>query len=404
MVTPAGSDSLSRLASGIRGTMSAVMSPPEPAATLSVVIPCFNEERTLARCLERLLEIDDDRLSLEIVIVDDHSTDRSLAVARELATKYPNVRVLTHDRNRGKGAALRTGFASVRGQFVAIQDADLEYDPTDLRRLIEPLRRGEADVVLGSRFLSGGYHRVLYFWHYVANRGLTLLSNMFTDLNLSDMETGYKVFRRDVLQSLVLEEDRFGIEPELVARIAQRRLRIFEMGISYSGRTYEEGKKIRLRDAIRALYCILRYNAHTSPVPIQFLVYLVIGGTSALVNLGLFVVLLASGASLTGAALAAFALAAAVNYALCIAILFRHRGRWTAAKELLVYVALVAVAALVDVSITRNLVATGWSPVLAKSLAAALGVFLNFAGRRFFVFPERAPGPWAAQVGPRKED
>lgn len=376
--------------------------PPDPAATLSVVIPCFNEERTLARCLERLLEITDDALSLEIVIVDDCSTDRSLTVARELATKYPNVRVLAHDRNRGKGAALRTGFASVRGEFVAIQDADLEYDPADLKRMIGPLRRGEADVVLGSRFLSGGSRRVLYFWHYVANRFLTLLSNMFTDLNLSDMETGYKVFRREVVQALTLEESRFGIEPELVAKIAHRRLRIFEMGISYSGRTYEEGKKIGPRDAARALYCILRYNAHSAPVPIQFLVYLVVGGVSALVNLLTFIALYASGLSLTGAVLAAFALAAAVNYFLCIVILFRHRARWTAPMEALVYVALVALAALVDVSITRSLVASGLSPVLAKALAATLGVFLNFAGRRFFVFPEASRGPWAAQVGPRE--
>jgi len=378
--------------------------PADQTATLSVVIPCFNEERTLARCLERLLEITDDTLSLEIVIVDDCSTDRSLTVARELATKYPNVRVLGHDRNQGKGAALRTGFGSVRGEFVAIQDADLEYDPMDLKRLIEPLRRGEADVVLGSRFLSGGSRRVLYFWHYVANRFLTLLSNMFTDLNLSDMETGYKVFRREIVQALTLEENRFGIEPELVAKIAHRRLRVFEMGISYSGRTYEEGKKIGARDAVRALYCILRYNAHSAPVSIQFLVYLVIGGTSALVNLLLFVVLYASGLSLSGAVLAAFALAAAVNYFLCIVILFRHRARWTSPIEALVYVALVAGAALVDLGITRGLVATGLSPVVAKALAAALGVFLNFAGRRFVVFRERGRGPWATQVRSRDAD
>jgi len=338
------------------------------------------------------------------VIVDDCSTDRSLTIARELSTKHSNVRVLEHDRNRGKGAALRTAFRAVRGDFVAVQDADLEYDPLDLKRLIEPLRRGEADVVLGSRFLSGGSRRVLYFWHYIANRFLTLLSNMFTDLNLSDMETGYKVFRREVVQDLRLEENRFGVEPELVAKIAHRRLRIFEMGISYSGRTYEEGQKIGARDPIRALYCILRYNAHRAPVPIQFLVYLVIGGTSALVDLSVFIVLYTSGLSLTGAVLTGFALAAAVKYFLCIVILCRRRARWTAPMEALVYGALVALAALLDVSITRSLVATGWSPVVAKALAAALGVFLNFAGRRFFVFAERGPGPWAAQVGPLKDD
>ena len=376
----------------------------DPTATLSVVIPCFNEERTLARCLQRLLKIADHSLSLEILIVDDCSTDRSREIARELATKYPNVRVLEHERNRGKGAALRTGFGSVHGDFVAVQDADLEYDPLDLKRLIEPLRRNEADVVLGSRFLSAGSRRVLYFWHAVANRFLTLISNMFTDLNLSDMETGYKVFRRGVIQSLMLEEDRFGIEPELVAKIAHRRLRIFEMGISYFARTYEEGKKIGARDAVRALYCIVRYNAHSAPVPIQFLVYLAIGGMSAVVNMLSFIALYASGLSLTNAALTAFALAAAANYFLCIAILFRHEARWRSAIEALVYAALVGLAGLVDLGITRGLVATGFSPLVAKALAAALGVFLNFAGRRFLVFPEPGRGSWAAQVRSGEED
>ena len=284
--------------------------------------------------------------------------------------------------------------------MVAIQDADLEYDPADLKRLLEPLRRGEADVVLGSRFLSGSSRRVLYFWHYVANRLLTVLSNVFTDLNLSDMETGYKVFRREIVDGLDLEETGFGIEPELVAKIAYRRLRIFEMGISYTGRTYEEGKKIGARDAVRAVYCILRYNAHSAPVPIQFLVYLLIGGASALANLLVFSLLYVSGLGLTAAVLTAFALAAAVNYVLCVAILFRHRARWTSPMEVCIYVGLVALASLVDLAITRSLVAMSWWPVVAKAFAASLGVFLNFVGRRFVVFPEPGRGPWGAQAGP----
>jgi dolichol-phosphate mannosyltransferase len=378
--------------------MSARIVSADPAATLSVVVPCFNEERTLARCLDRLLEIADATLSLEIVIVDDCSTDQSRVLARELARKHPNVRVFEHARNQGKGAALRTGFAQVRGDFVAVQDADLEYDPADLKRLLEPLRRGEADVVLGSRFLSGSTRRVLYFWHSVANRFLTLMSNMFTDLNLSDMETGYKVFRREIIQDLVLEEDRFGIEPELVAKIAHRRLRIVEMGISYLGRTYEEGKKIGARDAVRALYCIFRYNAHRAPVPMQFLLYLAIGGASAMVNLAAFLLLFASGLGLTAAILTAFALAAAVNYGLCVLILFRHRARWRSSVEALVYVLVVCLAGLLDLGLTRGLIAVGLSAPIAKALAAALGVFLNFVGRRFVVFPEPGLGPWAAQV------
>lgn len=384
--------------------MSAEAVSADPVATLSVIVPCFNEERTLARCLDRLLEIGDATLSLEIVIVDDCSTDHSLIVARKFARKYPNVHVLEHARNQGKGAALRTGFARARGEFVAVQDADLEYDPADLKRLIEPLRRGEADVVLGSRFLSGGYRRVLYFWHSIANRFLTLMSNMFTDLNLSDMETGYKIFRREIIQDLVLEEDRFGIEPELVAKIAHRRLRIVEMGISYLGRTYEEGKKIGARDAVRALYCILRYNAHRAPVPMQFLLYLGIGGISALVNLAAFLLLLALGVGLTVAVLSAFALAAAVNYGLCVLILFRHRARWRSSVEALLYVLLVGLAGLVDLGLTRGLITVGLAPAVAKALAAALGVFLNFAGRRLIVFPEPGLGPWAAQVRSGNED
>jgi glycosyltransferase involved in cell wall biosynthesis len=178
---------------------------------------------------------------------------------------------LHHDYNRGKGAALRTGFQHATGNFVAVQDADLEYDPQDLKRLLGPLRDGVADAVFGSRFLSHGAHRVLYFWHYLGNALLTFLSNMLTDLNLTDMETCYKVFRRDVIQSITIEEDRFGVEPELVAKVAQQRLRIYEMGISYYGRTYEEGKKIGIKDGFRALYCIFHYNAHRAPLPIQFL-------------------------------------------------------------------------------------------------------------------------------------
>ncbi len=172
---------------------------------------------------------------------------------------------------RGRGAALRTGFQNATGDFVAVQDADLESDPQDLKRLLGPLKDGIADVVFGSRFVSHGTHRVLYFWHYLGNAVLTFLSNMFTDLNLTDMETCYKVFRRNVIQAITIEEDRFGVEPELVAKVAQKRLRIYEMGISYYGRTYEEGKKIGVKDGFSALYCIFHYNAHRAPLPIQFL-------------------------------------------------------------------------------------------------------------------------------------
>ena len=185
--------------------------------TLSVVIPSYNEEKTLEACVESVLAIKDDTLDLELVIVDDCSKDKSLEVAAALVARIPGLRLLRHEKNMGKGAALRTGIAGATGDFVAIQDADREYDPMDLKRLLVPLRNGVADVVLGSRFLSVGYHRVLYFWHSVGNKFLTLLSNMLTDLNLTDMETCYKVFRREVIQSIEIEENRFGFEPEVVA-------------------------------------------------------------------------------------------------------------------------------------------------------------------------------------------
>ena len=245
---------------------------------LSLVIPCYNEEKTLESCVDKVIEIADEELELELIIVDDCSKDKSREVAKRIAERIPGVVLRHHDVNQGKGAALRTGIKHATGDFVGIQDADLEYDPWDLKRLIVPLIKGEADVVLGSRFLSHGYHRVLYFWHSQGNRFLTFLSNMLTDLNLTDMETCYKIFRREVIQGIQIEENRFGFEPEVVAKIAAQRLRIYEMGISYHGRTYAEGKKIGAKDGFRALYCILKYNLHKAPLIVQFGFYVIIGG------------------------------------------------------------------------------------------------------------------------------
>jgi dolichol-phosphate mannosyltransferase len=366
---------------------------------LSVVIPCFNERGTLRECVEKVLAIGHSALSLEIVIVDDCSTDGSHAVALELAVKYPqNITVLHHKKNQGKGAALRTGFAKATGDFVCVQDADLEYDPTDLQRLLGPLTSGKADVVLGSRFLSNGEHRVLYFWHYLGNRLLTFVSNMFTDLNLTDMETGYKVFRRDILQKITVEENRFGFEPEIVAKIAHMRLRVYEIGISYYGRTYEEGKKIGFKDAFRAIYCIMRYNLHTAPVPVQFLAYLFIGGVSAVFNLGVFLGALSFGYSTVFSAMLAYFLAAALNYLMCILLLFRHKAKWSAPKEVAIYLLLVCALGIADVELTKLLMGTGLAAWAAKSTATVIGLVLNFAGRRMFVFPEPSSGPWRRRI------
>jgi glycosyltransferase involved in cell wall biosynthesis len=225
--------------------------------SLSVVIPVYNEVDTIEAVVDAVSASGMD--GLEIVIVDDASTDGTREVLRDKVE--PRVaRVLYHERNRGKGAALRTGFAAATGDMVLVQDADLEYDPRGYAKLVEPILEGKADVVFGSRFAGGESHRVLYFWHYLGNRFLTLLSNMFTNLNLTDMEVGYKVFRREVLQRIQIEEDRFGFEPEITAKVARLGCRIFEVGISYAGRTYSEGKKIGWRDGVRAIWCILKYN------------------------------------------------------------------------------------------------------------------------------------------------
>jgi len=224
---------------------------------VSVVIPCYNERDTIEAVVKavRASTIAD----LEIILVDDCSTDGTREVIEERLREIADV-VIRHPENRGKGATLRSGFQVVTGDIVLIQDADLEYDPQEYPLLLDPILSGKADVVYGSRFLGGRPHRVVYFWHMVGNRFLTLLSNMLTNLNLTDMETCYKVFRREVLAEIFIEENRFGFEPEITAKVAQSGCRLFEVGISYNGRTYEEGKKIGWRDGFRALYVIVKYN------------------------------------------------------------------------------------------------------------------------------------------------
>lgn len=233
---------------------------------LSVIMPVYNERASLLQAVQGVLAVP---LEIELICVDDGSQDGSRELLAELQKQYPQVRVLLQPHNLGKGAALRRGIREATGDFVIIQDADLEYDPADYKILLDPLLQDKADVVYGSRFLGAAPHRVLYFWHSVGNRLLTLLSNALTNINLTDMETCYKAFRREVIQSIPLEEDRFGFEPEITVKIAKRRLRIYEVGISYWGRTYEEGKKIGWKDGVRAMWCIFKYSVKERSVPAE---------------------------------------------------------------------------------------------------------------------------------------
>ena len=224
---------------------------------LSVVMPVYNERATLRAVIEKVLAVP---MEIELLCVDDGSRDGSREILGELEKEYAQIRVFLQPCNLGKGAALRRGIQEATGDFVIIQDADLEYDPADYQQVLDPLRTDKADVVYGSRFMGGGAHRVLYFWHSVGNRLLTLISNCLTNINLTDMETCYKAFRRDVIQAIPIEENRFGFEPEITVKAARRHLRIYEVGVSYCGRTYEEGKKIGWKDGFRALYCLFKYS------------------------------------------------------------------------------------------------------------------------------------------------
>ena len=226
---------------------------------LSIVIPVYNEAATIAEIVALVRSVDIG-MEKEILLVDDCSRDGTREVLEKMGRDQADLKVLCHDVNKGKGAALRTGFAAATGDIVLIQDADLEYDPKEYPRLLQPILEGHADVVFGSRFLGGGPHRVVYYWHYLGNRLLTTLSNMTTNLNLTDMEVCYKVFKREVIQSIPLKEDRFGFEVEITAKVARRKLKIYEVPISYYGRDYSEGKKIGWKDGFSALRCIVKYK------------------------------------------------------------------------------------------------------------------------------------------------
>jgi glycosyltransferase involved in cell wall biosynthesis len=366
------------------------------AYTLSLIIPCYNEERTIADCLERVRTIAEGQaFSLELIVVNDASTDKSLEILKNIAGQYPEIRILNHEKNRGKGAALKTGLLHATGDYVGIQDADSEYNPKEYITMLEPLVAGKADVVYGSRYLKPETRRVLYFWHTWMNKRLTAVSNMFTNLDITDMETCYKLFRREVIAEIApaLKEERFGFEPEVTAKVAQGGYRVYECAISYNPRTYEEGKKIGWKDGIHALYCILHYGAHSAPFPMQILLYLFIGGISMIVNMICFSAAIRMGLELVWSISGAFTLAALCNYLLCITILFQHKSRWNTIGEIFLYILSVAIMGFVDYGITTLLIGLAWSPVWAKFWASALGFFGNFLLRKLLVFPDRKKAP-----------
>jgi len=368
--------------------------------TLSLIVPCYNEARTIEACIERVLDIvaGGQDFSLEIIVVDDASTDGSWQILEKIAEQHNEIRIIKHEKNRGKGAALRTGFIHATGDFVGIQDADAEYNPRNYLTLLEPLVDGRADVVYGSRYLRPDTRRVLYFWHTWMNKSLTTVSNMFTNLDITDMETCYKLFRREIIQKIApeLKEERFGFEPEVTAKVAETQCRVYECAISYNPRTYDEGKKIGWKDGVHALYCIFHYSAHAAPLPMQILIYLFIGGVSLIANMIFFIGFTRAGIALDHSIIASFILSALCNYLLCIAILFRHKARWNTGVELFWYIFSVLIMGAIDFALTRFLIAIvpfftlHWSG--AKFLSSIVGFIGNFTLRKILVFPKKKQG------------
>lgn len=373
---------------------------------LSIVIPCYNEQNTLKECIEKVRCISDENLSLEIIIVDDGSTDNSSATAKDLQKIYPELIFIQHEKNKGKGACLRSGFKKASGDFVAVQDADLEYDPNDLKKLLVPLINNKADVVIGSRFLTVGPHRILYFWHSIGNKFLTFLSNMFTDINLTDMESGYKIFKKEVLQEIEIEEDRFGFEPEIIAKISHMNLRIYEMGISYFGRTYEEGKKIGYKDGFRAFYCIFKYNAYKIPAPTYFLLYLLAGICAVFLNLFLFKQFYSAGMDKQSAVVSTFIVGAVINYLLMLYYLYKPIKKINSYSQFIIYVLILILFGFLDYQVTLGLFQfAGISLSSAKMIAASSILFLNFIIRKLWFNPKYLRESWDLSEKPhvRKE-
>jgi len=364
--------------------------------TLSLVVPCYNEALTIETCVNRILDFARGQtFSVEIVVVDDASTDGSWQALQEIVSKHTEIKIVRHEKNRGKGAALRTGFVSATGDFIGIQDADDEYNPAEYLELLKPILENKADVVYGSRYLKPDTRRVLYFWHTWMNKSLTFVSNMFTNLDITDMETCYKLFTREAIQKIApqLKEERFGFEPEITAKVAQEKYRVYECAVSYSPRSYEEGKKIGWKDGVHALYCVFHYSAHTAPIPVMVMIYFVIGAISLAANNVCFVTATQLGMALDRAIVMSLIISAVCNYLLCVALLFRHKARWSAGVEIFWYAASVSAMGILDYGVTHALIGlipffgVHWSG--AKLIASGIGFVGNFALRKWLVFPNK---------------
>ena len=361
----------------------------------SLIVPCYNEENSLRHLVEnKIIALrekceKDFALDLELVIVDDASKDKSLEIAEQLKKEYPWISVYKHAKNQGKGAAIKTGLSYAAGDIIGIQDADEEYNPLNYLTLLKPILEDRADVVYGSRYLKRESHRVLSFWHTLMNKFLTLCSNMFTGLDITDMETCYKLFTKKVAEDLAkkLKEKRFGFEPEMTAYVAQGHYRIWECAIEYTPRTYEEGKKITYKDGFHALYCILHYGAPYAPLPMQFLLYLFIGGVCAIANLIFFALFNSYGLLLLYSVWGSFLLAALLNYWLCAIILFKHKAFWNGPMEFLMYLIILIIMGTSDYLLTYMGIKIGMGDISAKLISTIICFIGNFVLRKYLVFP-----------------